>query len=112
MADVKQFIDEKIKSAPVVIFMKGSPLLPQCGFSATAVEALRRSGAEQIESVDVLADPAVRQGIKEYTSWPTIPQIFIGGEFVGGCDIVTELFQKGELGQKIEAAKNGAASAG
>jgi len=104
MSDVKKQIEDTISSGPVVIFMKGSPALPQCGFSATAAEILRRSGAEKMVHVDVLADPAVRQGIKEFTGWPTIPQIFIGGEFVGGSDILRELYEKGEIEGMVKAA--------
>ena len=100
----KKRIEDKISSAPVVIFMKGSPMLPQCGFSAQAVEVLRRSGASDLAYEDVLADPAIRQGIKEHTGWPTIPQVFIQGEFVGGADVVTELYQQGELAGKVKAA--------
>ena len=100
----KKRIEDKIASAPVVIFMKGSPMLPQCGFSAQAVEVLRRSGASDLAYEDVLADPEVRQGIKEHTGWPTIPQVFIKGEFVGGADVVTELYQAGELAEKVKAA--------
>jgi monothiol glutaredoxin len=112
MIDVtKQRIEEKVKSGPIVIFMKGSPMLPQCGFSAQAVEALKRAGAEDIQHEDVRADPAVRQGIKDYTGWPTIPQVFIGGEFVGGADIVTELYRTGELAQRVEQAQGGAENA-
>jgi len=102
---VKQKIDEKVKSAPVVIFMKGSPMLPQCGFSATAVEVLKRAGAESPAHVDVLQDPEIREGVKAFTGWPTLPQVFVGGEFVGGSDIVRELYENGELAQKISAAK-------
>lgn len=102
--DVKTRIESKISSAPVVVFMKGSPLLPQCGFSAQTVEVLRRAGVKDLAWEDVLADPSIRQGIKEHTGWPTIPQVFIQGEFVGGCDIVTELWQSGELQKKLAAA--------
>jgi len=105
--ETKKRIEDKINSAPVVIFMKGSPMLPQCGFSAQTVEVLRRSGVEDLVYEDVLADPDIRQGIKEHTGWPTIPQVFIKGEFVGGCDIVTEMYQKGELPEKIKAATGG-----
>ena len=89
-------IDETVKGNRIVLFMKGTPEAPQCGFSAQVVQILSFLGAEY-HSVDVLADPEVRQGIKEYASWPTIPQLYVGGEFVGGCDIVREMFQEGEL---------------
>ena len=92
----KQRIEDQVKSNRVMLFMKGSPAMPQCGFSAQVVEMLNREGVE-FESLDVLGDPDVRQGIKEFSDWPTIPQLYVGGEFVGGCDIVTELYQSGEL---------------
>jgi monothiol glutaredoxin len=86
----------------VVLFMKGTKNFPQCGFSARAVEALKRSGAT-FETVNVLADPAVREGIKEYSNWPTIPQVYIDGKFVGGSDIVLQLFESGELAKLVQA---------
>ncbi len=92
-----------VSSTPVVLFMKGTPFFPQCGFSSTAVAILERLGVE-FESVDVLADPAIRQGIKEYSEWPTVPQLYIGGEFVGGSDIMMEMFQAGELTELLEKA--------
>lgn len=92
----KQRIEDQVKRNRVMLFMKGSPAMPQCGFSAQVVEMLNRESVE-FESLDVLGDPDVRQGIKEFSDWPTIPQLYVGGEFVGGCDIVTELYQSGEL---------------
>ena len=92
-----------VTSTPVVLFMKGTPLFPQCGFSSTAVAILERLGVE-FESVDVLADPAIRQGVKEFSDWPTVPQLYIGGEFVGGSDIMMEMYQAGELGALLEQA--------
>ena len=86
-----------IDSNDVVLFMKGTKHFPQCGFSATVVEVLRRSGAD-FQDVNVLEDPAIRQGIKEFANWPTIPQLYVRGEFVGGCDIVREMYENGELG--------------
>lgn len=86
-----------IKSNDVVLFMKGTKHFPQCGFSATVVEVLRRSGSE-FQDINVLEDPAIRQGIKEFANWPTIPQLYVRGEFVGGCDIVREMYENGELG--------------
>lgn len=80
----------------VVLFMKGTKHFPQCGFSATVVEVLRRSGSE-FQDVNVLEDPAIRQGIKEFANWPTIPQLYVRGQFVGGCDIVREMYENGEL---------------
>lgn len=97
MADqVHDFIDKQVKSNKIVLFMKGIPEAPQCGFSAQVVEILRRCEADY-QSFDVLADPQLRQGIKEYANWPTIPQLYVNGEFIGGCDIVTDLYQRGEL---------------
>ena len=100
--DVKDRIKQQIEQNDIVLYMKGSPDFPQCGFSGRSVQLLNACGAK-FASVDVLADPAIRNGIKEYSSWPTIPQLYIKGEFIGGCDIMTELFQKGEL-QKLVAA--------
>jgi len=93
-------LDSIIGSDRVVLFMKGSRGMPQCGFSARVVQILDTMVPEYT-TVDVLADPEVRQGIKEYSSWPTIPQLYVGREFVGGCDIVTELYQTGELQEKL-----------
>jgi monothiol glutaredoxin len=85
--------------------MKGTPQFPQCGFSATAVEILKRSGVEKPFTVDVLADNDIRQGIKEFANWPTIPQLYVNGEFVGGADILREMFQSGELQKLLEGLK-------
>ncbi|MCI5072480.1 Grx4 family monothiol glutaredoxin [bacterium] len=100
MNEVHQKIEEFVKKHPVVLFMKGTPDMPQCGFSAATVECLNATGVEY-QSIDVLSDPQVRQGIKEYSNWPTIPQLYIKGEFVGGCDIVRDMFSKGELQEKL-----------
>ena len=89
----------------VVLFMKGTKHFPQCGFSATLVEVLRRSGSE-FQDVNVLEDPAIRQGIKEFANWPTIPQLYVRGKFVGGCDIVREMYEKGELGAVLSAKES------
>ncbi len=89
-------IETLVTTTPVVLFMKGTPLFPQCGFSSTAVAILERLGVE-FEGVDVLADPEIRQGVKAYSDWPTVPQLYIGGEFVGGSDIMMEMYQAGEL---------------
>lgn len=89
-------IDDLVKANDVVLFMKGTPFFPQCGFSSTAVAILERLNVA-FESVDVLADMDIRQGIKEYSDWPTIPQLYVKGEFVGGSDIMMEMFQAGEL---------------
>ena len=89
-------IRQQVTENPVVLFMKGTPVFPQCGFSATVVQILSHIGVK-FKGVDVLADSSVREGIKEFSSWPTIPQLYVKGEFVGGCDIVREMFQAGEL---------------
>ena len=89
-------IKSKIDANPVMLFMKGTPKFPQCGFSAAVVQILDFLGVDY-GSENVLADPALRQGIKDYSDWPTIPQLYVKGEFVGGCDIVREMFQEGEL---------------
>lgn len=99
--DVQKKIHDLVTGHPVVLFMKGTPQFPQCGFSARAVQILKACGVDQPLTVDVLADPEIRQGIKEYASWPTIPQLYIGGEFVGGSDIMTEMYQSGELQQQL-----------
>jgi monothiol glutaredoxin len=98
-------IRETVTGNPVVLYMKGTPQFPQCGFSAKAVQILKACGVADLVTVDVLADPDIRQGIKEYANWPTIPQLYIGGEFVGGSDIMTEMYQSGELQQQIAALK-------
>ena len=102
-ANVHQKIDETVKNSPVVLYMKGSRMMPQCGFSAATVNALESLGIE-FSYVNVLADEEIRQGIKEYSNWPTIPQLFIGGEFVGGSDIVLEMHRKGELAPLVQNA--------
>ena len=94
-------IDELVKGNDVVLFMKGSPLFPQCGFSSRAVAILDHLNVEYA-SVDVLQDQEIRQGIKDYSDWPTIPQLYVKGEFIGGCDITREMFQAGELQQLFE----------
>lgn len=95
--DVQQRIKEQVTTHPVVLYMKGTPQLPQCGFSANAVRILNALGVQQPFTVDVLQDPEIRQGIKDYANWPTIPQLYIKGEFVGGSDIMIEMYQSGEL---------------
>lgn len=89
-------IQKHIDGAPVMLFMKGTPLFPQCGFSARVVQILKQSGVA-FSSVNVLEDPEIREGIKAFSNWPTIPQLYVKGEFIGGCDIVTEMYQTGEL---------------
>ena len=102
MTDVKERIDALVKANDVVLFMKGSVLFPQCGFSSRAVAILDHLGAS-FETVDVLQDQEIRVGIKEYSDWPTIPQLYVKGEFVGGSDIMMEMFESGELQQLISA---------
>ncbi|HUP01334.1 MAG TPA: Grx4 family monothiol glutaredoxin [Gemmatimonadota bacterium] len=103
--EVKERIEHDIRDHPVLIYMKGTEMFPRCGFSAAAVEALRRAGAAgKIHSVDVLADPELWEAVKEYSDWPTIPQVYVGGEFVGGCDITRELYESGELQPKVQNA--------
>jgi monothiol glutaredoxin len=96
-------IDELVKQNKIMVFMKGNKLMPQCGFSNNVVQILNTLGVPY-ETVDVLADPEIRQGIKEYSNWPTIPQVYINGEFIGGSDIMIELYQKGELQEVVEVA--------
>jgi monothiol glutaredoxin len=102
MSDVKKTIQDTIDENRVVLFMKGTKNFPQCGFSARAVEILKNCGAD-FKDVNVLTDPAIRQGIKEFSSWPTVPQIYVAGKFVGGSDILMEMYQSGEL-QKLLAS--------
>lgn len=90
-------IDEKVTQNPVIIFMKGLPEAPQCGFSARACEVLKTAGVNNLAAVNVLEDEALWEALEDYTKWPTVPQIFINGQFIGGCDIVTEMYQSGEL---------------
>ena len=97
-------IKEQVTRNKVVLYMKGSPDFPQCGFSARAVQVLRACGVDEFFTVDVLQDPEIRQGIKEYASWPTIPQLYVNGEFVGGSDIVTEMYQSGELQKLLQGS--------
>ena len=101
MSDANARIDEIVQSKDVVLFMKGTALFPQCGFSSRAVAILDHLGV-QFETVDVLQDPEIRQGIKAYSDWPTIPQLYVKGEFIGGSDIMMEMFEAGELQQLLE----------
>ncbi len=100
--NAKERIQGELDGAEVVLFMKGTPIFPQCGFSATVVQVLSHMGVP-FSGVNVLEDPGLRDGIKEFSSWPTIPQLYVKGEFVGGCDIVREMFESGELAQLMES---------
>lgn len=106
MSDMNDFIDNEVKTNDVVVFIKGTPDFPQCGFSGQVVQILNYLGADY-KSINVLDDDDIRQGIKDYTNWPTVPQLYVKGEFVGGCDIVREMFQQGEL--KSHISDNGIA---
>ena len=103
MSDVQQRIDQIVKGHKVVLFMKGNAQFPMCGFSGRAVQILKACGVQDLHTVNVLEDEAVRQGIKEYANWPTIPQLYVNGEFVGGSDIMMEMYQAGELQQTLAA---------
>jgi monothiol glutaredoxin len=109
MTDTSARIDDIVKSKDIVLFMKGTALFPQCGFSSRAVAILDHLGVE-FETVDVLQDPEIRQGIKDYSDWPTVPQLYVKGEFVGGSDIMMEMFEAGEL-QQLMADKGVAPAA-
>ena len=98
--ETSEIIKKQVNENSVVLYMKGSPEAPMCGFSAAAVQILEACGVEDVATVNVLADEDIRQGIKEYSNWPTIPQLYVNGEFVGGADIMREMFQSGEL-QKV-----------
>ena len=105
MSDVQQRIHDLVKSNRVVLFMKGTAQFPMCGFSATATQLLKMSGAGEVFTVDVLQDPEIREGIKQYANWPTIPQLYVRGEFVGGSDIMREMYQSGELQKLLSEEK-------
>jgi monothiol glutaredoxin len=100
--DTQELIRQQVTGSPVVLYMKGTPQFPQCGFSAKAVQILRACGVGQFLAVNVLESPDIRQGIKDYASWPTIPQLYIKGQFVGGADIMGEMYQNGELQKMLE----------
>src|SRR5512133_3566412 len=102
MSDVQNWIKETVTGNPVVLSMKGTAQFPQCGFSGKAIQLLKASGAENIVTVNVLEDPEVRQGIKDYSNWPTVPQLYVKGEFVGGSDIMNEMYESGELQSLIK----------
>jgi monothiol glutaredoxin len=101
MNDVQKRIDDLVKQNRVVLFMKGTAQFPMCGFSGRAIQILNACGVQDLKTVNVLEDEGVRQGIKAYSNWPTIPQLYINGEFVGGSDIMTEMYQAGELQQTL-----------
>jgi monothiol glutaredoxin len=101
MDSVKDRIETDIKSNDVVLYMKGTPVFPQCGFSSAVVQVLTHMGVK-FKGINVLEDPEIRNGIKEYANWPTIPQLYVKGEFVGGCDIVREMYQTGELAEMLQ----------
>ena len=101
MSDVQQQIDSLVKGHRVVLFMKGTAQFPMCGFSGRAIQVLKACGVSDLKTVNVLEDEGIRQGIKEYANWPTIPQLYVGGEFVGGSDIMMEMYQSGELQQML-----------
>jgi len=101
--ELKERLDNLVNQNKIVVFMKGTKLMPQCGFSNNVVQMLNTLGVP-FETIDVLADSEIRQGIKEYSNWPTIPQVYVDGQFVGGSDILIEMYQKGELQQVVEVA--------
>lgn len=105
-AETRAAIDEAVKSAPVVLFMKGTPDAPACGFSRATIQLLGQQGVDpsKFAAYNVLEDPELRQGVKEYSEWPTIPQLYVNGEFVGGCDIITNMSHSGELAELLDDA--------
>jgi monothiol glutaredoxin len=109
MSDVQQRIDEMVKGNAVMLFMKGTAQFPQCGFSGRAIQILKACNATGVKTFNVLEDEDVRQGIKDYAQWPTIPQLYVGGEFVGGSDIMMEMYESGELQQVLVKANATAA---
>ena len=108
--DAQQLIKQQVTGNPVVLYMKGTPQAPQCGFSQLAVQVLRACGVNEFYSVNVLENPEIRQGIKEFANWPTIPQLYVSGEFIGGSDIVREMYETGELQKLLEEKLGGKAS--
>ena len=103
--ETQKFIETAIKDNSVVLFMKGTAQFPQCGFSGKLVDILRKSGLSNIATINVLEDDDVRQGIKDFSNWPTVPQLYVNGKFIGGSDIVSEMFESGELKQMLEDEK-------
>jgi monothiol glutaredoxin len=106
MNDIEQRIDQIVQSSDVVLFMKGTAQFPMCGFSGRAIQILKACGVSRPATVNVLEDEAVRQGIKQYSNWPTIPQLYVKGEFIGGSDIMMEMYESGELQQLLGGASN------
>ncbi|KAA0889394.1 Grx4 family monothiol glutaredoxin [Pusillimonas sp. ANT_WB101] len=104
MSDVQDFIRETVTGNPVVLFMKGTAQAPQCGFSGRAIQILQASGVSKLVTVNVLDDEEVRAGIKEFANWPTIPQLYVNGEFIGGSDIIAEMYENGELVTALKEA--------
>lgn len=100
--DTQKKIHDLVTGNPVVLFMKGTPQFPQCGFSSRAIQILKACGVDNPVTVDVLANPDIRQGVKDYANWPTVPQLYIGGEFMGGSDIMTEMYEAGDLQKCLE----------
>jgi monothiol glutaredoxin len=103
--DARQFIEQTVSSNQVVLFMKGTSQFPQCGFSGRAIQILKSCGVKNLVTVNVLEDDGVRQGVKDFANWPTIPQLYVNGQFVGGSDIMTEMFQSGELQELLKQAQ-------
>ena len=101
--DVQELIKQQVIGYPVVLYMKGTAESPQCGFSANVVQSLKACGVSGLFTVDVLSDPEIRQGIKDYSNWPTVPQLYVHGEFIGGSDIVSEMYKNGELKRMLHS---------
>ena len=105
MNTVHDFIQKTLTDYPIVLFMKGTAQFPQCGFSGKAIQLLKACGASNVATVNVLEDDSIRQGIKEFSQWPTVPQLYIKGEFIGGSDIMSEMFESGELQKLVDETK-------
>ena len=105
MNTVQDFIQKTVTDYPIVLFMKGTAQFPQCGFSGKAIQLLKACGASNVATVNVLEDDSIRQGIKEFSQWPTVPQLYIKGEFIGGSDIMSEMFESGELQKLVDETK-------
>ena len=105
MSTAHDFIQKTVNDYPIVLFMKGTAQFPQCGFSGKAIQLLKACGASNVATVNVLEDDSIRQGIKEFSQWPTIPQLYINGEFIGGSDIMSEMFESGELQKLVDETK-------